>query len=550
MRVLSCVLSCALLAALAVGCAAAQGPKRELSKRWLFVWQDMTDPAEVDRTIALFPRAKAAGYNACLFEYNVAPSKVAALNEASKKYGIDLIPIVMGGAHDGNFTEGVPAKDVLFVAQGGVARHVPDPAIAVPGGDFENVSGNRFNDWSFQDNEGKSIFADHEVAHGGNTSARMENAGANHPAGNCRFSQPLKLHPFRQYRLSFWVKTENLSPASAEVKVLTPDSERFVSFGTFRVRPTQDWRHYDIVFSTLRNSDVMLYLGLWGGRTGKIWWDDLTLQEVGLVNVVRRAGCPVTVRSENGVTYEEGRDYEYISDPTLHIWQQYHEPPDIKLTSQTRIKDGKRLRVTYYHPVIVYDGRLTSCLSEPEIFKWWREEIKQANDRFHPPAFMMSHDELRVINWCETCQSRNMTPGQILADNVHRAAQIIRDLRPDAEIWVWNDMFDPMQNAVDDYYMCNGTLKGSWEGLDPGIGIVTWVNIQDGANSKFFAERGNKQVLAGYYDGDDDGADIAKWLKDTEGIPGIVGAMYTTWENKYQAMEAWAEKAWGNRGGG
>ena len=538
---------CLLLVCVIAGCAAAEPANRELAKRWLFVWRDMNDPQEVDRTIALFPRAQAAGYNACLFEYSVAPSKVKELNEAAKRYGIALIPILMGGAHDQNYTEGVPAKEVLFVAHGGIARHQPDPPITVPGGDFEEVRGDRFTGWNFQDNEGKSIFADHTVVHGGKTSARMENIGPNHPAGNCRFSQPLTLHPFRQYRISFWVRAEQLRPASAEVKVLSPDAGRAISFGTFNVEPTQDWKHYDIVFNSVNNPEVMLYLGVWGGKSGRLWWDDLTIEEIGLMNVVRRPGCPVTVRGENGVTYEEGRDYEYVKDPNLHIWQQYHEPPVIHLTANTRIEDGQRLRVTYYHPVIVYEERLTSCLSEPKIFEWWREEVKQANDNFHPPAFMMSHDELRVMNWCEACQSRNMTPGQLLADNVHRAAQIIRDLRPDAEIWVWNDMFDPMHNAKDDYYLCNGTLKGSWEGLDPGIGIVTWVNIEDGKNSRFFAERGNKQVLAGYYDGDEDGQAIADWLKDTGGIPGIVGAMYTTWQNKYGAMEAWAKKAWDER---
>jgi len=428
-----------------------------------------------------------------------------------------------------------------------VATFAPDPPITLPGGDFENVTGHRFNDWTFQDNEGESIFADHQLVHGGKTAVRMENVGSAHPAGNCRLSQAIKLQPFRQYHLSFWVKTQDLSPARAEVKVLTPDSQRFISFGTFRIAPTQDWRCHHIVFNSVTHTDAMLYLGIWAGNTGRIWWDDLRLEEIGLMNVLRRPGCPVSVRGENGEEHQEGRDFETIRDPNLHIWQVYHEPPVIHLTADSRIKDGERLRVSYYQPVIIYEDRLTSCLSEPKIFEWWRQEIKQANDMFHPPAFFMSHDELRVINWCTVCQSRGMTPGELLADNVRRAAQIIRDLRPDAEIWVWNDMFDPMHNAVDDYFLVNGSLKGSWEGLDPSIGIVNWMGRLRGKNCQFFADRGQKQVLSGYYDWDDDGAGIAEWLQNTKGIPGIAGAMYTTWQNKYEAMEAWAKKAWGER---
>jgi len=57
-----------------------------------------------------------------------------------------------------------------------------------------------------------------------------------------------------------------------------------------------------------------------------------------------------------------------------------------------------------------------------------------------------------------------------------------------------------------------------------------------------------KQILSGYYDHDEDGSEIAAWLANTQGIPGVVGCMYTTWEDKTGAVEAWAEKAWGKPG--
>jgi hypothetical protein len=197
--------------------------------------------------------------------------------------------------------------------------------------------------------------------------------------------------------------------------------------------------------------------------------------------------------------------------------------------------------VSYYHPIIVYDEGVTSCVSEPKILDDWREEVKQADDLYHPAAFIMSHDEMRVMNQCALCQSQHMTPGELLARNVHQAAQIIRDLRPDAEIWVWNDMFDPMHNAVAHYYAVNGPLTGSWNGLDPGIGILNWHGGLKGKNCKFFADRGLRQILCGYYDGDEDGSAIVQWLHNTAQIPGIVGVMYTTWEDKYGAMDAWAK---------
>jgi Carbohydrate binding domain len=517
-----------------------------LQKRWLFVWRNMSDPKEVDRMIARFPRAQADGYNGVAFSYNIPEEKAAELKQAAQRYGLDLIAIVMGGAHDRNYVEGVLSQDALFIAHAGSAAFQADNPTRVLNGDFEDVSGNHFNGWSMQDDEGVTTFADHEVVHGGKTALRMESIGKNQNR-HCRLAQALKLQPHRQYRISVWVKSEGLTPADAEIKVLTADSQSSVSFQTFRTPRTQDWTHHDLVFNSLEEKDARLYLGSWSGREGKLWWDDLRVEEIGLVNVLRRPGCPVTVRAENGTTYQEGRDYEQIVDPQLHPWRAYHEPLAIRLTAGSRIHEGERLRVSYYHPLIVYEDRVTSCISEPRIFADWRDEVKRANTLFHPAAFFMSHDEMRVMNQCALCQSKHMTPGELLAWNVHKAAQIIRDIRPDAEIWVWSDMFDPMHNAVDHYYAVNGSLKGSWKGLDKGIGIVNWHGGLMGKNCPFFADMGLRQILSGYYDHDEDGAAIARWLTATHDVPRIVGAMYTTWEDRYDAMDAWAKQAWGGR---
>lgn len=523
----------------------AQPAQNRMQKRWLFVWRDMNDPKEVDRMIARFPRAQAAGYNGVAFSYNIPAAKAPALRQAAKAHGLDLIAIVMGGAHDRNYMEGLLSKDALFLAKNGVATFQADNPTKVVNGDFEDTRENHFNGWTFQDDEGVTTFVDREVKHSGKSSLRMESIGKNEHR-HCRLNQRVKLQPHRQYHISFWVKTENLTPADPEVKLLAPDSETSISFETFRAEKTQDWKQYHLVFNSMGHSEALLYLGSWSGKEGKLWWDDLNVEEIGLVNVLRRSGCPVAVRSENGTVYQEGRDYEKVVDPQLHPWRSYHQPPPIQLIKGTRIADGERLRVSYYHPIIVYEDRVTSCLSEPKIFDDWRTEVKQVNELLHPTAFFMSHDELRAINQCALCQSKKMTPGELLAWNVKQAAQIIREARPDAEIWVWNDMFDPLHNAVDRYYAVNGSLKGSWKGLDKDVGIVNWHGGLMGKNAKFFAELGLRQILSGYYDGDSDGAAIRQWIANTKGVPGIVGAMYTTWEDQYDPMDRWAKAAWGN----
>lgn len=515
-----------------------------LQKRWLFIWRDMSDTQEVDKVIARLPRAKAAGYNGVVLSPNMPSAKAVELCEVALRNGLDIVAIVMGNSKDRNYMEGLPVQDTRFVVHNGVATHQSDQAMCVANGDFEAFSGNRFKQWRFQDDEGVTTFVDTLIKHGGKASLRMESIHKNQYR-HCRIMQPIKLQPYRQYHISVWVKTEGMQPADPEIKLLKTKGEGGISFQTFRTERTQDWKRVDLVFNSMDNSEGNLYLGSWYGKDGKVWWDDLIVEEIGLVNVLRRPGCPVSVRAENGALYEEGKDFRRVVDPQLHPWRAFHEEPVIKLTSDTRIREGERLRVSYYHSIIVYEDRLTSCVSEPKIFEGWREEVKQADALLHPSAFLMSHDEMRVMNHCALCRSKNMTPGELLAENVRQAAQIIRDVRPDAGIWVWNDMFDPMHNAVDRFYAVNGSLKGSWKGLDKDVGIINWHGGLEGKNCPFFADLGLKQILAGYYDSDANGDAIANWQSKSKNVSGIIGAMYTTWEDRYDAMDVWAKRAWG-----
>ncbi len=36
------------------------------------------------------------------------------------------------------------------------------------------------------------------------------------------------------------------------------------------------------------------------------------------------------------------------------------------------------------------------------------------------------------------------------------------EINPNYEMYIWNDMFDPFQNATGAYMMGNGDMSGSW----------------------------------------------------------------------------------------
>ncbi len=218
----------------------AAAERGRMQKRWLFEWRDMSNPKEVDRMIARFPVAKASGYNGVVFSGSVARERAAALKETAKANGLDLVAIVMGGSHDRNYVEGVPVKDALYVVHDYHATLEADTTARLLNGDFEDVNGNKFGGWTLQDDEGVVTFADHQVVHGGKTSLRMENIEKNQNQ-HSRLAQLIGLKPFRQYRISFWLKTDELSPADAEVKVLSANGGGAISFQTFHVERTQDW---------------------------------------------------------------------------------------------------------------------------------------------------------------------------------------------------------------------------------------------------------------------------------------------------------------------
>jgi hypothetical protein len=534
---------------------------------------NLRNPASVGQLQDIMRRAKAAGYNGIVLSdftlsriTTLSPDEkasyernVAAVQKTAADLGLDFYPCIapMGYSNgllyaDPNLAEGLPVRDAPFVVHDGQADL--DPAEAgnlLKNGDFSQAQGDKLTGWDFQDNIGTASFVDHTISHTlGGQSLRMTDIGKADPQnGHGRIMQTVEVKPFRQYHLSVWIKTQDFqNPSSLQTLALTPDG-RNLEYNSLVVQRTQDWSHYDAVFNSLNNSKLAVYFGAWGGQGGSIWWSGARLEEVGLLNVLRRDGCPLTVAGDDGTVYAEGRDFAPVKDdrmgnvPWPGSYEVFHAPPSLHLTPTSRIREGQMVRVSFYHPVVVNDGQVACCMSDPKVYAILKDQVRRIEALFHPKGYFLSHDEIRVANWDESCRMRHLTPGQILADNVARCIAMVRDINPRARVFVWSDMFDPNHNAHDNYYLVNGTWAGSWEGLPPGVIIVNW-NSGGGAKTlSWFAGRGNAQILAGYYDGPPDS--IRAWLDLAKTTPGIEGAMYTTWAGNYNDLETFARAAWG-----
>ena len=503
---------------------------------WLYCSKNLWVDKNIDEMESLLRRAANVGYTHVL----LTDSKFGKLGDMDARYfrnverikklaaglKLEIVPALFPVGYsndllwnDPNLIEALPVRDAPFVANNGEASLQPDPSVSLRGGDFSNLKL-----WDWKDD---NVVAD-------NGTARITD-----PKGaNARIVQKLRLTPFRQYHLSVRVKTQ-VFRGTPEVKILA--GNRALNFNYLDVKPAQDWTTHHVVFNSLENTEASLYLGCWGGQTGSLWWDDAKLEEIGLLNVVRRSGAPLNVKTEDGKTLIEGKDFGKLVDPLMGVkpWKGaydiYHTPPTIK----TSLPEGTRLRVSYYHVVTVYDDQAMICPSEPKTIELLRDQPKQMHAAWGAKGYMMSHDEIRALNWCDACQRRHLDAGAMLADNVRTCVNILREVNPGGKIYIWSDMFDPHHNAHKDYYLIRGDLTGSWDGLDKDVIIVNWNFDRRNESLKWFADRGHRQLIAGYYDAGPN--QIRSWLDSARNINGILGVMYTTWQNKYDDIVSFAE---------
>lgn len=467
--------------------------------------------------------------------------------------GLELIPIIFspgyGGtalSHNKNLAEGLPVKDALFVASGDEAALVEDPPVEFVNGGLEKSDDKGVQGFELLCPPGVAVL-DYEVKTEGEAALRFENLGSmgKNPGA---VSQKVRVHPNRCYRISFKVKTQGLdyvhtfgsSRFRAYVRGL-PD-RRDLQFYNPPVPPTGDWQDVSVGFNSDRYEEVEINIGVWGCREGKFWLDDIRIEEVGLLNVLRRPGTPVTVRGEkSGTIYEEGRDYARIEDPNLNHRFDHHGPP-IVILPESRIADGERLRISWFHSMTVYWSQISVCMSEPEFYKIYRESLARLHKHLSPKKYLLAVDEIRTANSCQACAERGLSNGELIGDCITRLCEMIKETNPEAEVLLWSDMFDPHHNAGhrDYYYHVDGDFYGAWNYIPEDLVIAVWGREPRPQSFEHFASLGYRTFGCCYYD-TEDLEHVKGWLRDLDATKGALGAMYTTWREKYELLDEFGE---------
>jgi hypothetical protein len=499
-----------------------------LREKWVYYPLDLAQKKNVDKLVGLMDRAAKVGFTTFLLEDpnfgrlplmdDVYFSYLERIKAAAAERKIDLVPAMFQVGHsenllsqDPNLAEGLLVRDQLFVVRGGVARVEPDPPVALRAG------------WDYRD---ETVGPDLVVRNPGGELAR--------------FWQKVKVQPFRQYHVSVKIRTKDFKGTP---RIVVLGGGRMLNYNLQFVKPTQDWTEHHAVFNSLGSREVRVSFGCWDGDTGEAAFADPKIEETGLVNVLRRPGAPLVVKRDGGdEVLDEGADFERVADPRLGRedylpggYSEWHDVPAIR----TSLPDGTRLRVSYFHMLRFPDnGQVMICPSEPKTVQLLRDQAARLHRIFRAKAYFMSHDEMRVSNWDPSCTRRNMTAGEIFADNVRTCIRILRDLSPESQIYVWSDMFDPNHNAHDNYYLARGGMDRTWEGLDPDVIVATWFFDKREESLRWFSSRGHRTLIAGYYDQKPERA--RDWLGAARQVKGTVGIMYTSWYDRYEDLEKFA----------
>ena len=167
----------------------------------------------------------------------------------------------------------------------------PDRPVAVPNAGFETAGAAALpSGWSLDGAIPAGALARRvDGGHGGGAAIEL---GADAPASLAVLSEKVALRVGHVYRLSAWVKTrEAAADPLARYPTAVPATLSMASFPFTNHSPavggTRDWTRVETTFvATAATDRVRLDLGRNGTATGRAWFDDVTLAEVGDITEV------------------------------------------------------------------------------------------------------------------------------------------------------------------------------------------------------------------------------------------------------------------------
>lgn len=176
---------------------------------------------------------------------------------------------------------------------------------------FEDSRNNRPVRWRTMVWNGQASLEMAPIGHTGNASVMIDSSSG----GDVAWTQTVRVEPNSRYRLSGWIKTENLQAGNARGALLNVQDYEGVE--TPAVKGTQDWTKVECEFVVEMDDSIQIncLYGGWGTATGKAWYDDIALEKIGAFTYESK-----TVEAE--VSVDASQTFEPISK---YIYGQFIE---------------------------------------------------------------------------------------------------------------------------------------------------------------------------------------------------------------------------------
>lgn len=141
---------------------------------------------------------------------------------------------------------------------------------------FEKAREGKPVEWGTQNWSGSGKFEYAKIGRTGKASVMI----SSEVGGDISWMQSVAVKPNTKYRLSGWIKCENLKSGSGRGALL--NVHNIQSGRTQAVKGTTDWCQVSVVFNSGINYEILIncLFGGWGRSTGKAWYDDISLVAV------------------------------------------------------------------------------------------------------------------------------------------------------------------------------------------------------------------------------------------------------------------------------
>jgi len=149
---------------------------------------------------------------------------------------------------------------------GGKTQFIANPS-------FEEMAGDHPKGWEPRTWEPEAVFKVGLAGRTGNRSVMI----SSEKGADASWVTAVPIRPYSRYRLSGWIRTENLVPGKAKGALINVNGDE--GWQTPAVKGTADWTRVEVEFDAGANDalEVTCLFGGWGKAMGKAWFDDVEL---------------------------------------------------------------------------------------------------------------------------------------------------------------------------------------------------------------------------------------------------------------------------------